>query len=277
MLLMNVELMLLGNVVGSWFPLLIIISFDRQKIKTFAQNKSSAVRLPNNKIIPPLKLIILDESDSMTNAAQSALRRTMEKESKTTRFCFICNYVSRIIEPIVSRCSIFRFKPLSEELLKGKLKEISVSENIHVSDDVFRELVELSEGDLRRAITLLQSISNFKGQDELIKVDDVLELAGVIPSMHLNEFIELCKAQKYERLSKCVYRFTLEGYAANQFVLQIHEIILSANFLNDKQKSLISEHLALVDKRLLDGADEFLEMLDVGSIIMQALLNHTIS
>ena len=97
---------------------------------------------------------------SMTKDAQSALRRTMEKEGRSTRFCLICNYISRIIEPITSRCAKFRFKPLSDTAIKGRIQMICESEKLTLKDDeAFKLLIDSSEGDMRKAITTLQSCS----------------------------------------------------------------------------------------------------------------------
>merc|ERR1712029_1111602 len=133
----------------------------REKVKNFAQLTAGGKR-PDGVACPPYKIIILDEADSMTKDAQSALRRTMEKSGKSTKFCLICNYVSRIIEPLTSRCAKFRFKPLSNDILVKRLKFISEQESVQVSPDALDALIETSEGDLRRAITTLQSAAKLR-------------------------------------------------------------------------------------------------------------------
>lgn len=115
----------------------------------------------------------------MTNAAQAALRRTMEKESHSTRFCLICNYVSKIIGPLTSRCTKFRFKPLSEDKIVEKLEQICQSEGLTTDKAVLLKIVEVSGGDLRQAITGLQSATRLKGKGVEVTVSDVLELIGV--------------------------------------------------------------------------------------------------
>lgn len=115
----------------------------------------------------------------MTNAAQAALRRTMERESRSTRFCLICNYVSRIIEPLTSRCTKFRFKPLNEDKIIERLELICEAEKLKADKSVLTKVVDASGGDMRRAITCLQSVTRLKGKDVEVKVDDVLEVTGV--------------------------------------------------------------------------------------------------
>lgn len=137
------------------------ISVVRDKVKRFARLTASGKR-PDGKPCPPYKIVILDEADSMTRDAQSALRRTMEKEGKSTKFCLICNYVSRIIEPLTSRCAKFRFKPLASEILVGRLKMIAEKEHVMVSGEAFQAIIDTSEGDLRRAITTLQSAAKLR-------------------------------------------------------------------------------------------------------------------
>ena len=87
----------------------------------------------------------------------------MEKEGKSTKFCLICNYVSRIIEPLTSRCAKFRFKPLANDILVGRLKMIAEKEDVRVSSEAFQAILDTSEGDLRKAITTLQSAAKLHG------------------------------------------------------------------------------------------------------------------
>lgn len=119
------------------------IDVVRQKVKDFARTKA----LEN----VPFKVIFLDEADALTREAQQALRRTMENYTNTFRFIMSCNYSSSIIDPIQSRCVVFRFKLLEKKDIAEVVKRIAVNEKLKISDDVYQTLYEASEGDCRRA------------------------------------------------------------------------------------------------------------------------------
>lgn len=128
------------------------IDVVRQKVKDFARTKALG------KV--PFKVIFLDEADALTKEAQQALRRTMENYTNTCRFIMSCNYSSRIIDPIQSRCVIFRFKLLEKKDISSVIKKIAQNENLNLAEDVFDTLYESAEGDCRRAINLLQATAS---------------------------------------------------------------------------------------------------------------------
>lgn len=210
----------------------------------------------------------------MTHQAQACLRRVMEKECKSTRFCIICNYISRIIDPIVSRCSKFRFKPLHPDLVLGKLQKICESENVALEDEQpLLELINISNGDLRKAITYLQTTNRLKREGN-ITIDDVREVAGYIPEKWVVRFITACQKKSYEKVEEFLYNLIAEGYSAAQLINQLHDWIYSDECtFTDKQISQIMEALAVCDHRLLDGSDEFIQSFQVGSEIIQILLS----
>ncbi|ROI15602.1 Replication factor C subunit 4 [Anabarilius grahami] len=266
------------------------IQVVRVKVKNFAQLTVAGSRT-DGKPCPPFKIIILDEADSMTNAAQAALRRTMEKESRTTRFCLICNYVSRIIEPLTSRCSKFRFKPLANDIQQERLLEICGKENLKYSKDVngavlfiiiheiglvitgIEALVKVSEGDLRKAITYLQSAARLNAEQEITE-QIIIEIAGVVPPKVIETLLQTCYRGAFEKLELAVKDLIDQGYAANNVLNQLHDVIIEEK-LSDKQKSVIAEKMGEVDKCLSDGADEYLQLLSLCSVIMQQAAQNT--
>jgi len=125
------------------------INVVRNEIKEFAGTQQLFSR--------GVKLIILDEADAMTSDAQFALRRVIEKYTKNARFCLICNYVSKIIPALQSRCTRFRFAPLNPKQIQGRLEEIASKEKVPITKDGIQAILDLSGGDMRRVLNLLQS------------------------------------------------------------------------------------------------------------------------
>uniref|UniRef100_A0A8C4MB83 Replication factor C subunit 4 n=1 Tax=Equus asinus TaxID=9793 RepID=A0A8C4MB83_EQUAS len=237
------------------------IQVVREKVKNFAQLTVSGSR-SDGKPCPPFKIVILDEADSMTSAAQAALRRTMEKESKTTRFCLICNYISR--------CSKFRFKPLSDKIQQQRLLDIAGKEHVKISNEGIAYLVKVSEGDLRKAITFLQSATRLTGGKEVTE-KVITDIAGVIPAETIDGLLAACQSGSFDKLEAAVKDLIDEGHAATQLVNQLHDVIVENDNLSDKQKSIITEKLAEVDKCLADGADEHLQLMSLCATVMQQL------
>jgi len=125
------------------------------------------------------KLIILDEADALTEEAQHALLRIVEVNSGITRFCFICNNLTKLIDPLKSRCVILRFAPIKSNVMIREIKNICKKENMHMNDNAIKYLVSLCNGDMRTAITYIQTI-NVLHKNERINVDDVQSITEVI-------------------------------------------------------------------------------------------------
>ncbi|XP_066599057.1 replication factor C subunit 4 [Prorops nasuta] len=245
------------------------IQVVREKIKTFAQLSAGNVKHDGEKC-PPFKIVILDEADCMTSIAQSALRRTMERESHSTRFCLICNYVSRIIEPLTSRCTKFRFKPLREDKIIERLELICKEENLRIDTTVLMKIVDASGGDLRRAITCMQSVTRLKGEKAEITSDDVIEIIGSVPEVWLTALINSCKFKTFIEVEEVIDNFMLEAYAALQIIEQMSEKVINDNSFSDQQKALIAEKLGECSYRLIEGGSEYMQLINICCSIIKA-------
>lgn len=268
------------------------ISIVREKVKDFArmQLTNPPPGYKDRYPCPPFKIIILDEADSMTQDAQSALRRTMETYSKITRFCLICNYVTRIIDPLASRCSKFRFKSLDQGNARKRLEEIAQNEGVQLDDGAVDALIKCSEGDLRKAITFLQSAARLVGASnpvsgggtEEMDVDKkpvtvkiVEEIAGVIPDAEIKRLMDAIQPRSsgnaYSTIAKVVEDMVADGWSAGQLVTQLYQMVIYDETIPDSQKNQIVLVFSEVDKRLLDGADEHLSILDLSLRISNIL------
>lgn len=245
------------------------ISIVRQKIKNFAR---LTVSNPSPEDLrdypcPPYKIIILDEADSMTNDAQSALRRTMENYSLVTRFCLICNYITRIIDPLALRCSKFRFRPLDNANAFARLQLIAERELVNIElDAVLEEILSVSKGDLRKAITYLQSAARLGAsllENHAISVRLVREIAGVVEQPLLDTLMRAIQSKKASEIMETVNRIVLEGWSAQQVSDQLHDMLILDDGLASEKKNAVAQLLFETDKRLNSGTDEHIQLLNL--------------
>ncbi|HDP73369.1 MAG TPA: replication factor C small subunit [Candidatus Woesearchaeota archaeon] len=225
------------------------IDVVRTKVKDFARTRSISD--------VPFKVVYLDESDALTREAQQALRRTMENYTKTCRFILACNYSSKIIEPIQSRCAVFRFKPLKKEQIEKLIDKIAKSEGLEISAGGKDALFEVSEGDCRKLENILQSCAALSR-----KVDEklVYEISSNARPKEVEEFLDYAFQGKLEKsrelMIKALYEYGLSGL---DMVKQIHRQVL-ASATDDTSKLLMVEACGEHEFRLVEGSDTILQL-----------------
>lgn len=249
------------------------IAVVREKVKVFAQG---AVGQAGSRLVqsdgrtypvPSFKLIILDEADALLPDAQAALRRMMEDFSEVTRFCILCNYVSRIIDPIASRCAKYRFKPVVKEALHSRLRFIAASEGIILSDASLAALDEVSDGDMRVAIMHLQSACRASGQN--LEQEDFVSVSGRVPKGFMDQYVEALMSRDMTAIVHQTKLLSSAGFSAAQVVLQLQQFLVSEQCqLDSVKRSHLLLKLCEVEMRLIAGADDFLQLMDIGAEVM---------
>jgi len=248
------------------------INIVRKKIVKFAKMKPCSSDKDYKKV--SYKIIILDEADAMTTEAQSALRKVMEDYSEITRFCFICNYINKIIDPINSRCVKYRFKSMRKKDMFGKLKDISVAENINIDNNAIKEIIHMGRGDMRKSIMYLQN-SKYIESDK-ISIDNIRDITGYIPENITKNINKICmyatelNIKNVHNLTNIIYK---RGYPIENILYQLNDIVLMSH-ISDISKSMIFIKMADTDRKLVDGADEYLQLLDILSYIHNISINN---
>lgn len=205
----------------------------------------------------PFKILVLDEADNMTADAQHALRRTMERYTDTCRFVLSCNYSGKIIEPIQSRCAIFRFVPLSEEDVAAYLKTIAEKEHVRIEESGLRALAQSSEGDLRKAINTLQAAASVgRGVDEKV----VYEVVGKVKPGDVQDLLEIAVKGDFIKARERLRTLLLQqGLSGKDILKQIHSEILRMP-IPEKSKIELVDAVGEIDYRLIQGADEEVQL-----------------
>ena len=226
------------------------ISVVRNQIKNFANKKG----LSNT----PFKIMLLDESDSMTREAQNAMRRTMEKYSKKCRFILICNYSSRIIAPIQSRCAIFRFSPLQEKDIDDQLRMIAEKEKLQVFEDGLEAIIYLAQGDMRYAINILQAASSL---DKTIDHDSIYKVAGAAQPKKVRGILENALSGKFlESRTELLDLVSNLGLSGLDIIKQIHIELFNIENITDEKRIYLAEKIGEINYRLIEGGNEEIQL-----------------
>ncbi|MEK6909573.1 MAG: replication factor C small subunit [Candidatus Aenigmatarchaeota archaeon] len=226
------------------------IDVIRGKVKDFARMK------PFGDI--SWKIIILDEADALTQEAQQALRRTMENYTNVTRFILLCNYSSKIIEPIQSRCAVFRFKVLVDADIREYIERIANGEKLKIDEKAVNALVYLSEGDLRKVSNLLQASATMK---EKITEEIVYDISSKAKPTDVKEMLEMVLKGKFMEARKKLQEMLLrQGLSGSDIISEIHRQIYSLDGIAEDKKVQLIEKCGDYEFRLSEGANEVIQL-----------------
>lgn len=235
----------------------------RDKIKFFVNSKNFFYNGP--------KLVILDEIDAMTIDAQKILRQVIEKYSANARFCLICNYVSKIMYALQSRCAKFRFSPLTSEHIYAGLESIKKNEHINITNDGLMAIVKLSYGDMRKAVNILQSVYMIK---DSITVQDVYKINNSLCTEQLEEIMEWIKNDEY---SVCYYKIIellrINGINLNNLILFMTDYIINLN-IDIEQKKLLCIQIANIEHNNVSTSNDKIQLASLIGCLKLASLNN---
>ena len=225
------------------------IDIIRNKVKDFARTRAIGD--------VPFKIIYLDECDALTREAQQALRRTMENYTQTCRFILSANYSSKIIEPIQSRCVVFRFKQLDKKDVFEIIDGIAKEEKLKVDDKAKEALYQISEGDCRKLENILQSSAAITNH---ITEDLAHSMASIAKPKEIREVLELALNKKFiDARNKLLDLMLNYGLAGIDVIKQIQKEILELS-IDNKSKMILIEKCGEIEFRMTEGSDEFVQL-----------------
>ncbi len=225
------------------------INTIRTKVKDFARTKAIGD--------VPFKLILLDEADSLTSEAQHALRRTMENYTRTCRFILDCNYSSKILLPIQSRCAVFRFKPISEENIKKYILRVVENEKLEIDENAISSIYDSSGGDLRKVTNILQSCA---AMGKKVSEKNIYSVAGIAKPTEIKEILEKALNGNILTAKKMMFDTMLEyGLSGLDVIKLISKNIWGLKIENKKKIELIDK-IGEYEFRIVEGSDEYLQI-----------------
>lgn len=241
------------------------IDVIREEVKDYASVKS----IGNI----PFKIILLDEADSLTKDAMSALRRTMEKYTKSCRFILSCNYSSKIIEPIQSRTAVYRFKKIQPKDIIERCKFIATQENIKIESEALEAIAYIAEGDCRKAVQILDT-SKLTSENNTITIKDIYQVSSYIEPKLISDIIKKALLKEFFSSVTLIENLIMDGLSADDILKQL---MTRAMELNVPDKRIIVELVDIIgetDWRISEGANEIIcfkqmiaKMVKLGSLI----------